>query len=94
MPFSLPRGRPKTTQALPYGATSQGRSKPSNHQCGSLVGVVDAPLEHVFFLGSVLVHYLVAAHTIYALFHLQYDALTAATTHTGFEGRVVKDKIV
>lgn len=52
------------------------------------------PVEHVFFLGSVLVHYLVAAHTIYALFHLQYDALTAATTHTGFEERVVKDKTV
>ncbi|MEP3054422.1 hypothetical protein [Ascidiaceihabitans sp.] len=52
------------------------------------------PVEHVFFLGSVLVHYLVAAHPIYILFHLQCDALTTATTHTGFEERVVKDKTV
>ncbi|MEP3918493.1 sterol desaturase family protein [Ascidiaceihabitans sp.] len=50
------------------------------------------PVEHVFFLGSVLVHYLVAADPIHILLHLQYDALTAATTHTGFEERVVKDK--
>ncbi|KXF89138.1 sterol desaturase family protein [Phaeobacter inhibens] len=33
-----------------------------------------------------------AAHPIHILFHLQYYALTAATTHTGFEGLLVKDK--
>ncbi|MEP3783990.1 MAG: hypothetical protein ABJM65_04110 [Ascidiaceihabitans sp.] len=57
-----------------------------------MVGDVDAPLENVIFLGSVLVHFLVAADPIHILLHLQYDALTAATTHTGFEERVVKDK--
>jgi lathosterol oxidase len=29
---------------------------------------------------------------VHILFHLQYYALTAATTHTGFEGLAVKDE--
>ena len=33
-----------------------------------------------------------AAHPVHILFHLQYYTLTAATTHTGFEGLVVKDE--
>ena len=41
----------------------------------------------MIFLGSVVVHFVVAAHPIHILFHLQYYALTAATTHTGFEVR-------
>ncbi|MEM7239324.1 MAG: sterol desaturase family protein, partial [Pseudomonadota bacterium] len=50
------------------------------------------PVEHVIFLGSVLVHFVVAAHPVHILYHLQYYALTAATTHTGFEGVLVKDQ--
>jgi len=43
-------------------------------------------------LGSILVHWVVAAHPVHILFHLQHYALTAATTHTGFEGLVIKDR--
>ena len=50
------------------------------------------PVEHAIFLGSVLIHWIVATHPVHILFHLQYYALTAATTRTGFEGLVVKDE--
>ncbi len=63
-----------------------------NINVGPWSGLSMHPVEHVIFLGSVLIHFVVAAHPIHILFHLQYYALTAATTHTGFEGMVVKDK--
>lgn len=50
------------------------------------------PLEHVVFFSSVLIHWLVAAHPLHILFHLQHQALTAATSHTGFESLLVRDK--
>lgn len=62
-----------------------------NINVGPWSGLSMHPIEQLIFLGSVLVHWVVAAHPIHILFHLQYYALTAATTHTGFEGLVVKD---
>ncbi|KIN73736.1 C-5 sterol desaturase [Sulfitobacter guttiformis KCTC 32187] len=63
-----------------------------NINVGPWSGLSMHPVEHVIFLGSVLIHWVVAAHPVHILFHLQYYALTAVTTHTGFEGLVVKDK--
>jgi sterol desaturase/sphingolipid hydroxylase (fatty acid hydroxylase superfamily) len=63
-----------------------------NVNVGPWSGLSMHPIEHVIFLGSVLIHFVVAAHPVHILFHLQYYALTAATTHTGFEGLVVKDR--
>jgi lathosterol oxidase len=50
------------------------------------------PIEHLIFFSSILIHWLVAAHPIHILFHMQHQSLTGATSHTGFEGMVVKDK--
>ena len=63
-----------------------------NINVGPWSGLSMHPVEHFIFLGSVLIHWLVAAHPVHILYHLQYYALTAATTHTGFEGLVVKDQ--
>ncbi len=63
-----------------------------NINVGPWSGLSMHPVEHVIFLGSVLVHFVVAAHPVHILFHLQYYALTAATTHCGFEGMVIRDK--
>ena len=63
-----------------------------NINVGPWSGMAMHPVEHLIFLGSVLVHFVVAAHPVHILFHLQYYALTAATTHTGFEGMLVRDK--
>lgn len=44
------------------------------------------PVEHIIYLGTVLIHWIVAAHPVHILYHLQYVTLTAATTHTGYCG--------
>lgn len=43
------------------------------------------PVEHILFLGSVLVHFFVAANPLLIIFHLQYYTLSAITTHTGYQ---------
>ena len=63
-----------------------------NTNVGPWSGLSMHPLEHILFFSSVLLHWLVAAHPIHILFHMQHQALTAATSHTGFEGLLVKDK--
>ncbi len=50
------------------------------------------PIEHLLFLGSGLIHFIVPAAPVHILYHMQYLSLTAVTTHSGFEGLVVKDK--
>ena len=63
-----------------------------NINIGPWSGLSMHPVEHLIYLGSVMVHFIVAAHPVHILFHLQYYTLTAVTTHTGFEGLLVKDK--
>jgi sterol desaturase/sphingolipid hydroxylase (fatty acid hydroxylase superfamily) len=63
-----------------------------NTNVGPWSGLSMHPLEHLIFFSAVLVHWLVAAHPIHILFHMQHQALTAATSHTGFEGLLVKDR--
>jgi len=63
-----------------------------NTNVGPWSGLSMHPIETVLFFSSVLVHFLIAAHPIHILFHLQHQALTAATSHTGFEGLVIKDE--
>ncbi|MEM6824148.1 MAG: sterol desaturase family protein [Pseudomonadota bacterium] len=63
-----------------------------NINVGPWSGLSMHPAEHVIFLGSVLIHVVVPANPVHILYHLQYFTLTAATTHTGFEGLVVKDE--
>lgn len=63
-----------------------------NTNVGPWSGLSMHPLEHLLFFSSVLIHWIIAAHPIHILFHMQHQALTAATSHTGFEGLVVADK--
>ena len=63
-----------------------------NINVGPWSGMSMHPLEQIIFLGSVLVHFIVGAHPVHILFHLQYYFLTAITTHTGFQGLLVNDK--
>ena len=63
-----------------------------NINVGPWSGMAMHPVEHLIFLWSVLIHFVVAAHPLHILYHLQYYALTAATAHTGFERMLVKDK--
>lgn len=63
-----------------------------NTNVGPWSGLSMHPIEHLLFFSSVLIHWIVAAHPIHILFHLQHQALTAVTSHTGFENLLVKDK--
>lgn len=63
-----------------------------NTNVGPWSGLSMHPVEHLIFYSAVLIHWLLAAHPIHILFHMQHQALTAATSHTGFEGMLVKDK--
>ena len=63
-----------------------------NTNVGPWSGLSMHPVEHLLFFSSVLIHWIIAAHPIHILFHMQHQALTAATSHTGFEGLLVKDK--
>lgn len=63
-----------------------------NTNVGPWSGLSMHPVEHLLFFSSVLIHFVVPAHPLHILFHMQHQALTAATSHTGFEGLVVKDR--
>lgn len=63
-----------------------------NTNVGPWSGLSMHPLEHVIYLSSVLIHFVIASHPIHVLFHMYWNTLGAATTHTGYEGMLVKDK--
>ena len=63
-----------------------------NTNVGPWSGLSMHPVEHLLFFSSVLIHFVIAAHPIHILFHMQHQALTAATSHTGFEGLLVRDR--
>lgn len=63
-----------------------------NTNVGPWSGLSMHPVESVLFFSSVLIHWIVPAHPIHILFHLQHQGLTAATSHTGFESLLVKDR--
>ena len=63
-----------------------------NTNVGPWSGLSMHPIEHLLFFSSVLIHWVIAAHPIHILFHLLHQALTAVTSHTGFENLLVKDK--
>ena len=63
-----------------------------NNNVGPWSGLSMHPIEHVLFFSSILIHFVIAAHPIHILFHMQHQSLTAATSHTGFSGLWVKNK--
>ncbi|SPJ28422.1 sterol desaturase family protein [Falsiruegeria mediterranea] len=63
-----------------------------NVNVGPWSGLSMHPVEAFFFFTSILIHLLVPAHPLHILFHLQHQGLTAATSHTGFESLLVKDR--
>jgi sterol desaturase/sphingolipid hydroxylase (fatty acid hydroxylase superfamily) len=56
-----------------------------NTNVGPWSGLSMHPVEHFFFFSSILIHIFIASHPLHILFHMQHQALTAATSHTGFE---------
>jgi sterol desaturase/sphingolipid hydroxylase (fatty acid hydroxylase superfamily) len=63
-----------------------------NINVGPWSGLSMHPVEHIIYLGSVLIHFVIPANPLLIIYHLQHYTLTAATTHTGYEGLVVDGK--
>ncbi len=63
-----------------------------NTNIGPWSGLSMHPIEHLLFFSSILIHWVVAAHPVLILFHMQHQALTAATSHAGFDGLLMNDK--
>ncbi|MEM7243435.1 MAG: sterol desaturase family protein [Pseudomonadota bacterium] len=63
-----------------------------NTNIGPWSGLSMHPIEHLMFFSSVLLHWMIAAHPVLILFHMQHQALTAATSHAGFDALLIKDK--
>jgi sterol desaturase/sphingolipid hydroxylase (fatty acid hydroxylase superfamily) len=57
-----------------------------NTNVGPWSGLSMHPLEHLIYLGSVLIHFVVPANPLLIIYHLQHFTLSAATTHTGYQG--------
>jgi len=57
-----------------------------NTDVGPWSGLSMHPVEHVLYFGTVIIHLFLPTHPVHVIFHLMFYALTAVTTHTGFEG--------
>ena len=63
-----------------------------NINVGPWSGLSMHPVEHVMFFSSILIHFIVPTHPLHVLFHMKHQALTAVTSHTGFENLLVQDQ--
>ena len=63
-----------------------------NTDIGPWSGLSMHPVEHVFYFGSVLVHFAIASHPVHVTFHLLFYGLLAITSHTGFEGLLFRNR--
>ena len=56
-----------------------------NTNVGPWSGLSMHPFEHLLFLGSAMIHWVLLSHPVHVLYHLQYFSLTAVTTHCGYQ---------
>lgn len=63
-----------------------------NTNIGPWSGLSMHPVEHVLFFSSILIHFVLPSSPMHILFHMQHQALTAATSHSGYEALLIKDK--
>jgi len=65
-----------------------------NTNVGPWSGLSMHPIEHVVYLSTVLVHFIVPSTPFLVAFHLMYFTLSAATTHTGYQGIVFRGNLL
>ena len=63
-----------------------------NINVGPWSGLSMHPVEHLIFFSSMLIHLIIPTHPLHVLFHVQHQALQAASSHTGYESLLVKNK--
>jgi lathosterol oxidase len=65
-----------------------------NIQIGPWSGMSMHPVEHVIYISSALIHFIVPSHPVILLVHLYSRCLGPAFSHAGFEKLLVKDTSV
>ena len=65
-----------------------------NIHIGPWSGMSMHPVEHVIYVSSVLVHFVLPSHPVIVLVHLYSRCLGPAFSHSGFEKLLVKDTAV
>jgi sterol desaturase/sphingolipid hydroxylase (fatty acid hydroxylase superfamily) len=63
-----------------------------NVNIGPWSGLSMHPVEHLLYLSSLCIHWIVPSHPVHLIFHVIYQGPGAAMTHTGYEDLLVKDK--
>ena len=63
-----------------------------NVNVGPWSGFSMHPVEHLFYISSICIHWILASHPIHLIFHALYLGPGAAMTHTGYENLLIKDK--
>jgi|TARA_B110000238_G_C15882533_1_gene334121 sterol desaturase/sphingolipid hydroxylase (fatty acid hydroxylase superfamily) len=64
-----------------------------NVNIGPWSGLSMHPVEHLLYLSSLLIHYVIPSHPIHLFFHVIYLAPGAAMTHTGYEDLLIKEDL-
>lgn len=65
-----------------------------NIHIGPWSGMSMHPVEHIIYISSVLIHFVVPSHPIIFLYHIYLRCLVPAFSHSGFQQLVVKGKTV
>ena len=63
-----------------------------NVNIGPWSGLSMHPVEHALYLTTICIHWVVVSHPIHLIFHLLYQTVGAAMTHTGYEDLLIRDK--
>jgi sterol desaturase/sphingolipid hydroxylase (fatty acid hydroxylase superfamily) len=63
-----------------------------NVNIGPWSGMSMHPAEHLLYLTTLLIHWVVPSHPIHLIFHTIYQGPGAAMTHTGYEDMLIRDK--
>jgi len=63
-----------------------------NVNIGPWSGLAMHPVEHLFYISSLSIHWLIASHPLHVIFHVVWLGPGAAMSHTGYENLLLKDK--
>ncbi len=65
-----------------------------NIHIGPWSGMSMHPVEHIIYISSVLIHFVIASHPVILLLHLYMRCMAPAFSHSGFEKLIIKDKAI
>ena len=65
-----------------------------NVHIGPWSGMSMHPVEHIIYISSVLVHFIIPSHPVIVILHLYHRCMVPAFSHAGFEKLLIKDKAI